>query len=130
MSLCSVFYWHFKNWDNFLEQQTLEVLSKHYSGIKQALNQMKQQQERIKALSKFTFIIIQMNIFQTEAECGIKYKNVRLTLSTGTLILLKMTQNEKTTTNNIDHAVILQQIINWSESPTETAGAQLPHIVI
>lgn len=130
MSLCSVFYWHFKNWDNFLKQQTLEVLSKHYSGIKQALNQMKQQQERIKALSKFTFIIIQMNIFQTEAECGIKYKNVRLALSTGTLILLKMTQNEKTTTNNIDHAVILQQIINWSESPTETAGAQLPHSVI
>lgn len=68
MSLCSVFYWHFKNWDNFLKQQTLEVLSKHYSGIKQALNQMKQQQERIKALSKFTFIIIQMNIFQTEAD--------------------------------------------------------------
>lgn len=130
MSLRWVFYWHFKNWDNFLKHQTLEVLSKHYSGIKQALNQTKQQQERIKALSKFTFIIIQMNIFQTEEECGIKYKNVRLTLSTGTLILLKMTQNEKTTTNNIDHAVVLQQIINWSESPTETAGAQLPHSVI
>lgn len=90
----------------------MEVLSKHCLGIKQALNQTKQQQERVKALSKFTFIIIQMNIFQTEEECGIKYKNVRFTLSTGTLILLKMTQNEKTTTNNIDHAVILQQIIN------------------